>query len=186
MGMDRVIMDFVQTNLRCGLLDTAMPLITSLGNGGILWIVCSLLLLLFPKTRKAGAVMAVSLCLEAICCDLLIKPFVARPRPCDVDTAVQLLIPHPRGFSFPSGHTGASFAAASSLFFTRNKMWPAAFALAALIGFSRIYLYVHYPTDVLAGAMLGIMLAWAAGKISEKIYYKFSPSAASDESRAGR
>ena len=71
-----------------------------------------------------------------------------------------LLIPHPGGFSFPSGHTGASFAAASALFFSRNKFGVFAFVVAALIGFSRLYLYVHYPSDVLAGALIGIMLGW--------------------------
>ncbi len=170
MGIDRAVMDFIQTNLRCDLLDAAMPLVTGLGNGGVVWIACSLLLLLFPKTRKAGAAMAVSLCLEAIFCDVLIKPFVARLRPCDVDTAVQLLIPHPKGFSFPSGHTGASFAAASSLFFNRAGMWPAALILAVFIGFSRLYLYVHYPSDVLAGALLGILLGWAGSFLCGRLF----------------
>lgn len=160
MRVDMAVLNFVQTYLRCNFLDMAMPLITELGNGGILWIICSLLLTVFPKTRKAGIAMAVSLILEVLCCNVLLKPFVARLRPCDVNTAVRLLIPHPEGFSFPSGHTGASFAAAAALFFGKNRMGAVAFILAALIGFSRIYLYVHYPTDVLAGAMLGIMLGW--------------------------
>lgn len=160
MSIDMAILDFVQTYLRCDFLDMAMPLITVLGNGGILWIICSLLMTVFPGTRKAGIAMAVSLILEVLCCNVLLKPFVARLRPCDVNMAVQLLIPHPEGFSFPSGHTGASFAAAAALYFGKNRMGTAAFILAALIGFSRIYLYVHYPTDVLAGALLGIMLGW--------------------------
>lgn len=160
MRIEMAILDFVQTCLRCDFLDMAMPLITALGNGGILWVICSLILVLFPKTRKAGIAMAVSLVLEVICCNVLLKPVVARLRPCDADTAVQLLIPHPEGFSFPSGHTGASFAAAAALFFGKNRMGVPAFIMAALIGFSRIYLYVHYPTDVLAGALLGIMLGW--------------------------
>lgn len=160
MGMDLGILELIQTHLRCGLLDMAMPLVTRLGDGGILWICCSLLLLIFPKTRKAGAAMAVSLGLEALCCNVLLKPFAARIRPCDVNPAMQLLIPHPEGFSFPSGHTGASFAAASALHFGGSRFGIPAFALAALIGFSRLYLYVHYPSDVLAGALLGIMLGW--------------------------
>lgn len=160
MKIDMAILDFVQTSLRCDFLDMAMPFLTRLGDGGILWVACSLLLSIFPKTRKVGIVMATSLVLEVLCCNLLLKPFVARLRPCDVNTAVQLLIPRPDGFSFPSGHTGASFAAAAALFFGKNRMGAAAFVLAALIGFSRIYLYVHYPSDVLAGALLGIMLGW--------------------------
>lgn len=160
MGIDFGILDFIQANLRCGLLDAVMPLITKLGDRGILWICCSLLLLIFPKTRKAGAAMAVSLGLEALFCNVFLKPFVARIRPYDINLNVQLLIPPPKDFSFPSGHTGASFAAASSLFFGRNRLSVPAFAVAALIGFSRLYLYVHYPTDVLAGTLIGIMFGW--------------------------
>lgn len=160
MKIDMEILKFIQSNLRCDLLDTAMPLITKLGNGGILWIICSLLLIIFPKTRKVGTAVAVSLALEALCCNVILKPAVARLRPCDVDTTVQLLISHPGEFSFPSGHSGASFAAASALFFGKSPLGIPAFILAALIGFSRLYLYVHYPTDVLAGALIGIALGW--------------------------
>jgi len=160
MSIDLGILEFIQTYLRCDLLDMTMPLITRLGDGGILWICCSLFLLISPRTRKAGAAMAVSLGLEVLCCNVVLKPFVARIRPCDVDSAMQLLIPHPEGFSFPSGHTGAAFAAASALYFGRSRLKIPAFILAVLIGFSRLYLYVHYPTDVLAGALLGIMLGW--------------------------
>lgn len=104
--------------------------------------------------------MAVSLVLEVLCCNIILKPFVARTRPCDVNAAVQLLVPRPSDYSFPSGHTGASFAAASSLLFGKNRMWIPSLILAVLIGFSRLYLYVHYPSDVLAGALIGIMLGW--------------------------
>lgn len=160
MGIDFGILDFIQANLRCGLLDTVMPLITKLGDGGILWICCSLLLLIYPKTRKVGAVMAVSLALEALFCNVLLKPLVARIRPYDVNFNVQLLIPRPKDFSFPSGHTGASFAAVSALFFCRSRFSISALVMAVLIGFSRLYLYVHYPTDVLAGVLIGIVFGW--------------------------
>lgn len=160
MRIDMAVLNLVQMYLRCDFLDMIMPAITWLGNGGILWIICSLLLTAFPRTRKAGIAMAVSLILEVLCCNVVLKPFVARLRPCDVNTAVKLLIPRPDGFSFPSGHTGASFAAAAALAFGEKQMGTAAYIMAALIGFSRIYLYVHYPSDVLAGALLGIMLGW--------------------------
>lgn len=160
MKMDMKILEFIRSSLQCDFLDMVMPFITRLGDGGILWIIGSLILIIFPKTRKAGSAMAVSLVLEVLCCNVLLKPFAARIRPCDVDTSVQLLIPHPGGFSFPSGHTGSSFAAASALFFGKSRLSIPAFIAAALIGFSRLYLYVHYPTDVLAGALLGIMLGW--------------------------
>lgn len=181
MRIDIGILEFIQTYLRCDLLDMAMPLITRLGDGGILWICISVLLLISPRTRKVGTAMAVSLGFEVLCCNVILKPFVARLRPCDINSTVQLLIPHPEGFSFPSGHTGASFAAASALFFSRGKFRIPALMMAALIGFSRLYLYVHYPSDVLAGALLGIMLGWLGNilvsSIGEKLHGKLHATA---------
>lgn len=116
MNFELGILDFIQSHLRSDVLDFIMPLITKLGDGGILWICLSLILLLFRKTRRTGIVMAVSLALEVLCCNVILKPFVARTRPCDMNTAVQLLVPRPSDYSFPSGHTGAAFAAASALF----------------------------------------------------------------------
>ena len=104
--------------------------------------------------------MAVSLLLEVLCCNVILKPLVARVRPFDVNTAVQLLIARPTDFSFPSGHTGASFAVVSALYFSKNRLWMPSLILAMLIAFSRLYLYVHYPSDVLAGALIGIMAGW--------------------------
>ena len=174
MNLDLGILDFIQSHLRTDALDFIMPLITKLGDGGILWICLSVILILFRKTRKTGFAMAVSLLLEVLCCNVILKPFVARIRPCDVNTSVQLLVPRPRDYSFPSGHTGASFAAAFALFFGKNRLWIPSLILAILIGFTRLYLYVHYPSDVIAGALIGIMLGWLgntivgmAGKILE-------------------
>lgn len=137
-----------------------MPIISMLGNAGAIWIVCAVVLLVIPKTRKVGVVLAVSLAIEALCCNVILKPLVARIRPFDVNTAVQLLISPPTDFSFPSGHTGAAFAAASALFFSKNRLWIPSLVLAILIAFSRLYLYVHYPTDVLGGILLGILSGW--------------------------
>ena len=160
MQFELSFLDNIQSYLRCDFLDAVMPVITTLGNGGVIWIVCAVVLLLIPKTRKIGVVLAVSLAIEALCCNVILKPLAARIRPFDMNTAVQLLISPPTDFSFPSGHTGAAFAAASALFFCKNRLWIAALVLAILIAFSRLYLYVHYPTDVLAGAFLGILSGW--------------------------
>lgn len=137
-----------------------MPLLSGLDNGGAVWLVLTGLLLLFPKHRKAGIAILIALGIEVICCNLVLKPLVARIRPCDINTAIQLLIARPTDFSFPSGHTGSSFAAASALLFSHNKLWIPATILAVLIAFSRLYLYVHYPSDVLAGALIGIICGW--------------------------
>lgn len=164
--MELAILDFIQSHLRCGILDSGMTFITGLGNSGKIWIACTLLLLLIPRTRKAGLAMGIALALEVISCNIILKPFVARVRPCDVNTAVQLLIERPLDYSFPSGHTAVSFAAASSLYFGRKKLWIPAAILAGLIAFSRLYLYVHYPTDVLAGALIGIMIGWIGSALA--------------------
>lgn len=168
MDFELSVLDFIQSHFQSVFLDVWMPKITALGNAGILWIVLTLVLLLIPKTRKVGAVMAVSLIVEAVCCNLILKPLVERPRPFDANTMVQLLIDRPSDFSFPSGHTGASFAAASALYFSRNRLWIPALTVAILIGFSRLYLYVHYPSDVLAGALLGVLSGWAAYRLVKR------------------
>lgn len=154
------VLDFIQTHLRSGIGDIFIPFISHLGDGGVVWIILTLILLICPKTRKTGAALTAALALEVLCCNLILKPFVARIRPCDINTAVRLLVPRPDDFSFPSGHTGAACTAASALYFSGNRLRFPALLLAAFIGFSRLYLYVHYPTDVLAGVLLGALLGW--------------------------
>lgn len=159
------ILIWIQENIRCGFLDFVLPLITRLSNGGIIWIITAVILIIRPKTRTAGLSMAISLALEFILCDLIIKPVVHRPRPCDIDPTISLLIPRPHSWSFPSGHTGISFAGATSLAFSRNKLALPSFILAAVTAFSRIYLFVHFPSDVIAGAVLGVISAFVGAKI---------------------
>lgn len=167
MAVDFWILDFIQAHLRSAFMDLVMPIITLFGDGGIFWIVCTLILLIIPKTRRVGIVAAVSLALEALCCNVILKPWVARIRPYDVRTEIELLVAAPKDFSFPSGHTGASFAVVSGLFFgkAKNRLWMPAFVLTIFIAFSRLYLYVHYPTDVLAGMLIGIATGWIASLI---------------------
>lgn len=175
------VLDFIQNNLRSGFGDVAMPLVTRLGDGGTIWIILALALLIYPKTRKTGAALAAALALEVLCSNLILKPFVARLRPCDINPAVQLLVPRPGDFSFPSGHTGASFAGAAVLFLHKSRLRVLALILAVLIGFSRLYLYVHYPTDVLAGAGLGILLAWAGCALVHRVGAAFREKAGNGE-----
>lgn len=165
LSFELTILDWIQTNLRNPIMDLLVPAITTLGNSGLIWIILAGILILMPKYRKVGAAVMAGLVLEVVCCNLVLKPLVARIRPCDVNTAVQLLIPRPDDFSFPSGHTGASFAAVSVLYTSRNKLWIPSLILAVLIAFSRLYLYVHYPSDILAGVVIGII----AGGISTKL-----------------
>ena len=94
------------------------------------------------------------------------KPLFARMRPFDVNNAVRLLIPGPGDFSFPSGHTAASFASVAALYFAgERKLWKPALLLAVMIAFSRLYLYVHYPTDILGGVAVGVIAGYTGCRI---------------------
>lgn len=167
--MELRFLDFLQT-IHTPLLDKILAFITSLGNVGIIWIVLAVVLLILPKTRKAGIIVAAALLMDLILCNLILKNLVARVRPYDVNTAIAILIKKPLDFSFPSGHTAASFAAMTALFLAKmKKAWIAALILAVLIAFSRLYFYVHYPTDVLGGAVVGVLSGIIGYTIVEKI-----------------
>ena len=162
---DLPILDWIAENLHCAFLDTLMPLITVLGNGGIFWIALALLLMITPKYRKAGFSMALALLMGLVVCNLTLKPLVARIRPYAYQLdhfgkTVSLLISAPHDYSFPSGHTIASFEGAVALLLHHRKLGIPATVLAVLIAFSRLYLYVHYPTDVLASVILGTGFAF--------------------------
>ena len=154
MGIELNILDWFQT-LHTPFLDKLMVFITSLGNAGIIWIVMTIVFLLIPKMRKTGAVMAAALIIDLLLCNVILKNLVARTRPYDVNTGVQLLVSRLHDYSFPSGHTSASFAAALAIILWDRKKGIPAVILAALIAVSRLYLTVHYPTDVLASLLLG-------------------------------
>lgn len=157
--LDFTILNFIHSNMHSVLLDKIMPVVTYLGNAGIVWIIIALALTLSRRHRVTGIMMICALVLCLIVGNLALKPLFARSRPCWINTGVRILIPNPRDFSFPSGHTLSSFAAATVLFL-RNKRWGLwALTLAALIAFSRLYLYVHFPSDVITGLVLGIVIA---------------------------
>lgn len=156
----------------CEFLDIVMPYVTSLANSGIFWIVIALVLLCFRRTRKVGVTMGIALCLGLIFGNLMLKPLIARIRPYDFDPSIILLIPPEKDFSFPSGHTLASFEGAVSIFLYNRKIGCAAIVLAALIAFSRLYLMVHYPLDVLTGAVLGTLFAVISMRLTGLIPWK--------------
>lgn len=167
------ILNFIQENLRFAFADFLMPLITSLGDAGIFWILLTVVLLLIPKFRTAGAAMGTALLLSLIVCNLTLKPLFSRIRPFDINTAITLLIEPPSDFSFPSGHTSASFAAASSLLFMKKRLCIPMLILAALIAFSRLYLYVHYPSDVFVSLLLGVAFGFLGAVITKKLISKY-------------
>lgn len=161
MGVEFAILDFLQT-LHQPALDSFLVFITTLGNKGAVWIAIGILLLCSKKYRRGGILVLFSLALCLLLGNALLKNLVERPRPCWIRDTVPLLIHMPRDYSFPSGHSMSAFAAATALLFTDKRFGAAALVLAVLIAFSRLYLYVHWPTDVLAGALLGIGVAFFA------------------------
>ncbi|WP_262361388.1 phosphatase PAP2 family protein [Peptoniphilus senegalensis] len=150
-----------------------MIFITSLGNGGLIWIVAALFLIFQNKNmlKREGFTIAVALIIFSVLGLLILKPIIARPRPF-IAQGVDILIKEPMGFSFPSGHTGSSFAAASVIYFYNKKRGLLALILATLIAFSRMYLFVHYPSDIVGGLILGIISSRIAIKITNEISRK--------------
>ena len=141
------------------ILDKIMLGITAFGEGGIFWIAIGVVCLMFKNQRKMGLQLLLSMLGTFILGNLIIKNLVARPRPCDIDAAVTLLLSRPHGHSFPSGHTINSMVAAVALFLNNKKIGIPAIILATLIGFSRMYLFVHFPTDVIAGIVIAVLVA---------------------------
>ena len=162
-NLDGEILLQIQQHLRTDMLTPLMKFVTFLGNGGWFWILCAVVLLAIPKTRKTGYAAVLSLIFGVIVTNLLLKNIVARPRPFAEIEALIPLIAKPTDFSFPSGHTTASFAVALVMLrMLPKKIGIPAVVLAALVAFSRLYLGVHYPTDVLVGfvvALVGSSLA---------------------------
>ncbi len=166
MNFEFLILDFIQEHIRCAFLDFLMPVITTLGNGGIIWIIAAVVLLLIPKYRRDGIALAVGLIAVLIIGNITLKPLIARIRPFDLVEGVELLIKAPADFSFPSGHTLSSVTAAAILTMADKRFGIAAWPLAVLIAFSRLYLYVHFPSDILGGIVIGAV-------ISAIIYFVF-------------
>ncbi len=149
------ILDMIQ-KIHSPILDQFMLFLTKISHAGIVWIVFIILLMINKKTRQAGYVAFLAMIINFVLCNVIIKPWVARIRPYEINTAVQLLVEKMHDYSFPSGHTTAGFATATALLLMKQKKLTIfAFILATLIAFSRLYLYVHFPTDVLGGMILG-------------------------------
>ena len=152
------VLDFIQNNIRSNFLDAIMPVISLIGNNGGIWIAVALIFIAVKKHRIDGHAILSALFMGFLICNVSLKPLVARIRPCDVNTAIELLISRPNDYSFPSGHTVSSFAAATVIFLRNKHIGIAAIILACLIAFSRLYLYVHYPSDILVGILIGIVI----------------------------
>ena len=165
---DFSILDALQS-IHSPVLNVIMMVITYFAEVGWGWIALTVIMLRFPKRRKMGLASGVSLAIMLLINDVTIKSIVGRPRPYTLREDIDTIIPYPMGTSFPSGHTCASFSAATAIFLYDKKLGAFAYLLAALIGFSRNYFYVHYPTDVICGALLGIILGIIGTAIVRKL-----------------
>ena len=179
-SFDLPILEWIQENVANGFLDFLMPIITIFGDAGIFWIACAAVMLIFPKTRKTGLAMGVALVMGLLVCNICLKPLVARMRPLVYEVEIlgnsaadllhsgQLLVGKPSDFSFPSGHTIASFEAAGVLILNNKKLRIPALVMAILNSFSQMYLFGHYPTDVLVSVVLGTLFAILANYLVKK------------------
>lgn len=158
--MDMMVLLWIQDYLRVSITTPFWKFITLLGNGGWFWILVSVLLIFLKKTRYVGVTALVSIMMGFIVTNLILKNVIARPRPFDVTSAVIPLITKPADFSFPSGHTCASFSAALVYYRMLPKKYGiSALLLASMIAFSRLYLGVHYPSDITGGIAIAFIVS---------------------------
>lgn len=161
LNLDDLILGFIQSNMRNPFLDTLMPMITFLGDKGLLWLTIAFCLIGIAKYRPYGIVLVLTLLVVAFIDEIVLKNIFERIRPCYASPISAMLITPPTSFSFPSGHTASSFACAFVLWKWNKSLGSIAYILASLIAFSRLYLFVHYPTDILGGIFVGTTVAIA-------------------------
>lgn len=175
--IDKSILLFIQDYIRQGWLTPIVKFITHLGDAGILWIALALLFLIVKKYRKTGAMMCVALVIGLIITNLVLKNSVARIRPYVLIDSLKLLIEKQKDFSFPSGHSTSSMAASVVMLRTLpKKIGVPALVLGILICLSRLYVGVHYPSDVVVGIIIGVIAAHLAIVIVDKILERLKKS----------
>ena len=168
--IDFKILDLIQNHFSCSFLNFLMPKITFLGNWGLIWIIIAIIMLFFVKYRKTGIMVGIGLLQGAVVGNVILKNLIARERPCWINEMVHILISVPQDYSFPSGHTLSSFISATIIMHTDKQMGIAAYMLASMIAFSRLYLYVHFPTDILAGILIGIIIGIVSNILMDKFF----------------
>ena len=146
-------------NIHNPILDKIMIVLSTIGDAGLLWIGVAILLICMKKYRKCGLQVAVAMLLTFIVGNLILKNMIHRDRPCWIDPSITLLVKSPSDYSFPSGHSMNGFTASVSILLCDKKLGIPAVILAAAIAFSRLYNFVHFPTDVIAGIVIGIVSA---------------------------
>ncbi len=178
--IDLKILDLIQDNLKCEFFDKILPLITKLCDHGIVPIIAAVVLLIFTRTRKIGLSMGIAFVCGAVIGNLFLKNVAARIRPYDL-MGTEIMIKRLSDYSFPSGHTLIAFETAVVLLILLKGRAKAiaigTTVVAAVIAFSRLYLYVHYPTDVLAGIILGTLFGIIGARLGSYVVNKFKRNA---------
>lgn len=167
-NFDFTLLNGIQDIMRCGFLDAIMPVLTHLGHG-VIWGILGIILLFIKKYRFNGISIIAALAVTVIISEFVIKPIFLRERPFLLNPEFVLLIPEPSGTSFPSSHTSTSFASALQFFAINKKAGIAAMIFAAVIAFTRLYLYVHFPTDILGGIVLGTLMGFTVMFVCKRI-----------------
>lgn len=169
---ERGILDFIQTKGRSDKGDKIMTTVSRIGDNGAVWLLLTGALGLRAKTRKTCTALSIALALDAASCNLILKPLTDRIRPFDRNPSVELLVSRPKDPSFPSGHTTAAFAVTTGLYKNGNKLWVPSLGMALLTATSRMYLYLHYPSDVVAGGVLGTLVGSLGTRLNDKCWSK--------------
>ena len=176
LALDGNILLWIQAFLRQGFWDSIVSFYTKLGDAGLMWIAVCLVLLIIPRTRRAGLAGAMALVLSLLCTNVVLKNLFTRTRPWLVVEGLTALVAEHDPNSFPSGHTSASFAAATALYRHVPRKWGIlALVAAALMGLSRLYVGVHFPSDVIVGVLVGGFCGWAAVRLLQLLEQKTNP-----------
>jgi undecaprenyl-diphosphatase len=171
-NIDINILYFIRESFSNPVMDKLMVIITNLGDKGFIWIVIGVILLAQRKYRKIGFILLIALLINAIMGEVIIKNIVQRPRAFITYPDINIIIKPPSSYSFPSGHTASSFAAAVVIGYYIKNWRAMAYTFASLIAFSRLYLFVHYPSDILAGILLGVICALLTIKLLNNVNLK--------------
>ncbi|MBQ9674259.1 MAG: phosphatase PAP2 family protein [Ruminococcus sp.] len=172
--IDFDILYWIQDNLKNAFLDVLMPFFSIAEEGGVIWIALAIGLICFKKTRYCGIAILLAMAVDTIICEGIIKNIVCRVRPCNQVDDLVMLVSKPQSYGFPSNHSASSFAAATAFAINiRKKLWAIpVFLLATIVAVSRLYNFVHFPSDVLVGTILGILIAVIVCYIMDKSGFK--------------
>ncbi|MCI6652859.1 MAG: phosphatase PAP2 family protein [Ruminococcus sp.] len=173
-NIDFSILYWIQDNLRNSFMDFVMPLFSNLQDGGLIWISIAVVMLFFKRTRYCGIAVLLAMGIDTLITEYGIKNIVCRVRPCNLVDDVNMLVEKPTSYSFPSNHSASAFAGAVAVMLTiKKKAWTIpAFVFSGIISFSRMYVFVHFPSDVFAGILLGSTIAVLVCYLMKKTGFK--------------